>query len=92
MKKELKLNKNKEFFTVKDVANMLGVSRITIFNRIKKQEIKAEKIGRNYAIRKKDINHIILDGLSDKVKNEIERGVKRVIEEYGDVLKKLGKE
>ena len=92
MKKELKLNKNKEFFTVKELADMLGVSRITIFNRIKKGEIKAEKIGRNFAIKRNDINHFILDGLTDKVQDEIEKGVKKVIEQYGDVLKKLGKE
>jgi len=92
MKKELELNKNKEFFTVKEVADMLNVSRITIFNRIKKEEIIAEKIGRNYAIRNKDINYLLTNDLSDKEKIEIESGVKRVIEEYGDVLKKLGKE
>jgi excisionase family DNA binding protein len=88
----MKLNKNKEFYSVKELADLLHFSRITIFNRIKKGEIKAEKIGRNYVIKKGDISDFVLDGLTDKVKGEIEKGVKKVIGEYGDVLKKLGKE
>ncbi len=92
MIKNKQLNMNKDFYSVKELADLLHLSRITIFNRIKNGKIEAEKVGRNYIIKKKDVDLIILDGLTDKVKSEIEKGVKRVIAEYGDVLKKLGKE
>jgi excisionase family DNA binding protein len=88
----MEFNKNKEFYSVKELADLLQLSRVTIFKRIKKGEIKAEKIGRNFVIQKKDINDLILDGLTEGVKKEIEKGVRKVIAEYGDVLKKLGKE
>ena len=39
-------NKNKKYYTVKELADILGISRVAVFNKIKKGEIKAEKAGR----------------------------------------------
>jgi len=86
-------NKNsKNYYTVKELAGVLNISRIAVFNKIKKGQLKAEKIGRNYIIYKKDIPEIIGEDLTDKLKQEIEKGVKKVIREYGDALKMLGHE
>ncbi|MCL5010997.1 MAG: helix-turn-helix domain-containing protein [Patescibacteria group bacterium] len=49
---------SKEFYTTKELAELLGVSRIAVFNRIKKGDIKAQKMGRNFVIFKKDIGDI----------------------------------
>lgn len=87
-----KINKNKDFLTVMELAKMLSVSRITIFNRIKSGQIKAIKAGRNYIIYKKDVADLISDELTNQAKKEIDKAVTRVIVEYGDVLKKLGEE
>lgn len=46
---------SKEFYTTKELAELLGVSRVAVFNRIKKGDIKAKKMGRNFVIFKKDI-------------------------------------
>jgi len=46
---------SKEFYTTKELAELLGISRIAVFNRIKKGDIKAQKMGRNFIIFKKDI-------------------------------------
>lgn len=46
---------SKEFYTTKELAELLGISRIAVFNRIKKGNIKAQKMGRNFIIFKKDI-------------------------------------
>lgn len=86
------MNKKKKYFTVKELADMLGVSRIAVFNRIKKGQIPAEKIGRNFVIFKKKIPEILGKELSDKTKKEIDRGVKKVIKDYSETLKLLGKE
>lgn len=88
----MKIPNNKQYLSVKELADVLQVSRITIFNRIKNGQIKAEKIGRNYIISKDDLKEIIQGELSDKLKKEIEKGVKKVVEEYGETLKLLGKE
>ena len=48
----------KEFYTTKELAKLMGISRVAIFNRIKKGNIKAQKIGRNFVILKKDIGDV----------------------------------
>jgi len=49
---------SKEFYTTKELADLLGVSRVAVFNRIKKGDIKAQKMGRNFVIFKKDIGDL----------------------------------
>ena len=46
---------SKEFFTTSELAKKLGISRIAVFKKIKNSVIKAQKIGRNFVIYKKDI-------------------------------------
>ena len=45
----------KEYISIPELARQMNVSRITVFNKVKKGEIKAKKIGRNYVICKKDL-------------------------------------
>lgn len=82
--------KNKEFLTTSELAKLLGVSRIAVFKRIKKGEIKAERIGRNFVIRKKDLGIILGKSLSKKNKLEIEKAVKKLVKEYKEALVLLG--
>ncbi len=49
---------SKEFYTTKELAELLGISRVAVFNRIKNGGIKARKMGRNFVIFKKDIGDI----------------------------------
>jgi len=48
----------KDFYTTAEFAKLLGVSRIAVFNKIKKGEVKAQKMGRNFVILKKDVQEI----------------------------------
>lgn len=82
----------KDYFTVKELADLLRVSRITVFNRIKSGKIKAKKIGRNYIIYQKDLMDLSTNQLTENDKQNIEIGVKKVLKEYGDTIKMLGKE
>jgi len=82
----------KTHYSVKELADLLKISRIAVFNKIKKNQIKAEKVGRNYIIQKKDIEDFVSVELTDSVKKQIESGVTEVIKQYGEVLKKLGEE
>jgi len=84
--------KSKKYLTIPEVAKLLGVSRIAIYNKVKKGKIKATKIGRNYAISKKYIYNILKDSLDETKKKEITDAVKRTVDEYGEVLKLLGRE
>ena len=85
------MEKNK-YITIPQLAEILGISRIAVFNKVKKGEIKAIKIGRNYAIPKKIIANIMGKALNNEEKREIERAVKKTVREYGEVLKRLGRE
>ncbi|MFH1012123.1 MAG: helix-turn-helix domain-containing protein [Candidatus Peregrinibacteria bacterium] len=79
-----------EFLSTAEAAKILGVSRVTLFNRIKSGEIKAMKVGRNYIIAREEIMDLSKKGeLSDKKKTEIDKGVDRVWKEYGETLKLL---
>lgn len=91
-KKLIRVNRNKDIFSVQELAVILGISRIAVFKRIQKGQIKAQKVGRNYIIHRKDIRDLVSDGLTATVKKEIDRGVGRVIREYGQTLQWLAKE
>jgi len=91
-------NKDKKatHVSVAELAKMLGVSRITVFNKIKNGQIPAEKIGRSYAISIENVNEIISGFssgiLTENKKEEIKKAVEKVVKEYGETLKLLGKE
>ena len=55
----LDMKKVKQFFTVQDVAKMLGISRQAIDKRIKVRKIPTETYGRTRLITKLDINGLI---------------------------------
>ena len=63
-------NKGKKaiFISVAELAKMLGVSRIAVFNKIKKGQIPAEKIGRSYAISMEHVDEIINNKSSNVLK------------------------
>jgi excisionase family DNA binding protein len=89
-------NNEKKYVSVAELAKLLGISRIAVFKRIKKGQIPAEKIGRSYAISMADVNQIIKGTspqvLTEEKKQEISKAVEKVVKEYGQTLKLLGKE
>lgn len=48
----------KKFYTTTELAKILKISRVAVFNKIKRGEIKAQKIGRNFVIFKEDLDNI----------------------------------
>jgi excisionase family DNA binding protein len=84
--------KEQEFYSVVEVAGLLGLSRISVFKKIKKGEIKAIRIGRSYAVPAASLAHILGRTLGETEKKDIEAAVKRAVAEYGEVLEKLGRE
>jgi excisionase family DNA binding protein len=86
----MKYMENKDYYPASDLARILGISRIAVFKKIKKGEIKAVKIGRNFAIPKKEMMTILGDNLTDKQKKVIDSALKKTTAEYSEVLKLLG--
>ncbi len=81
-----------KYITIPQLAKMLGISRIAVYKKVKSGQIKATRIGKNYVISDKDITHILGGKLSDKDKKRIDAVVQKVIDEYGELLRMLGKE
>lgn len=48
--------KEKDYYTITELAKIFGISRVSIFKRVKQGSIKGQKIGYNFIIFKKDIN------------------------------------
>jgi len=84
--------KNEKYITIPELANILGISRIAVYKKVKKGQIKAVKIGRNFAIPKRYLSNILGKSLNEDDKNKINRAIKRTVKEYGEVLKRLGRE
>lgn len=81
---------NKEFISISQCAKFLGLSRVAVYKRIKKGQIKAIRIGRSYAIPSKYVNDIIGKTLTEQNKKIIDEAVEKTFKEYGEVLKRLG--
>ncbi|MBL8031199.1 MAG: helix-turn-helix domain-containing protein [Candidatus Doudnabacteria bacterium] len=82
----------KTYLSVKELADILKISRIAVFKKIKNGQIKAERVGRNYAIPKAHVEGLIQTTFHSKLNEEIKTSVERVLKEYGETLKLLGKE
>ncbi len=82
----------KQYYSVPEVAELLNISRVAVFNRIKKGQIKAEKIGRNYAVHYNELPIISGEELDEETKKKISQGVSQTVKEYGEALEMLGKE
>ena len=85
------INTNKKYISTIELAKLLGISRIAVFKKIQKGDIKAKKDGRNYVI-----NIANVPGLNDKLtasnKKMLSRAVSRTIQDYGETLRLLAKE
>ena len=51
---DIKIEKN--FYTVSELAKLLGISRISVFKRVRQGSIRGQKLGRNFIVLKKDID------------------------------------
>jgi excisionase family DNA binding protein len=81
-----------KYITIPELAKLLGVSRIAIYNRVKKGQIPAAKIGRTYVITDQTIADILGKQVTGRGKKRIDAAFHKTVQEYGEVLKQLAKE
>ncbi|MEK7535878.1 MAG: helix-turn-helix domain-containing protein [Patescibacteria group bacterium] len=86
------MNMGERLYSTVEVAKALGISRIAVFQKIQSGEIKATKAGRNYVVEAEQLLELLGDTLGENRKREIELAVDRTMSEYGEALRKLGKE
>jgi len=80
------------YLTVPELARILGVSRVTVYNWVKKGTIPAARAGRNYIITDETLNEIFGGSLTVDKKRQIAAAVRRTVQEYGEILKRLSQE
>ena len=87
-------NRHKTFYSTAEAAQLLKVSRVAVFKKIKAGELKADKVGRAYIIKKQDLFDYIQfpSVLTELKKEKIKNVVDRTVNEYGETLKLLGQE
>lgn len=79
-------------YSTSEVANILHLSRVEIFRKIKAGKIKAQKVGRNYVIPFEFIEEILGENIGTHKKEEIEKVIDKALKDYGEAFKKLSKE
>jgi len=84
------------YISIAQLAKMLGVSRIAVYKKVKAGKIKAIRIGRSFAVPKAYLAKVTVDvsgrPLKPVEKKVIEKAVDKTVREYGEVLKRLGRD
>lgn len=86
------INLTKTYYSTSEAAQILNLSRIAIFNRIKKGTLAAEKIGRNYIIHRDQLLKALGKSVGKENKADIEKAVNKAAKQYAETFKLLGKE
>ena len=84
--------KKQEYLTIPQMAKMLGISRIAVYRKVKKGQIKAERIGRSFAIRRDTIGARRDKAIIARDKRRIDAAVRKAFKEYGETFRLLGRE
>ncbi|HOX41536.1 MAG TPA: helix-turn-helix domain-containing protein [bacterium] len=82
---------HKKFVSTSEAGEILGLSRTQVFRLVQSGKIPAIRVGGNYLIKLSDLG-VNLETNISKAEKEVDKAVKRVFKEYGDVIKKLGEE
>jgi excisionase family DNA binding protein len=82
--------KKSRYITVPELAGILGISRVAVYKKVRKGQIKAVRIGRNYAIPRRYLTDILGEALNQKDKKQIDDAIEKTVKDYGEVLRLLG--
>jgi len=80
------------YITIPQLAKLLGVSRVTVYNRVKAGKIPAKKIGHDYVITDQTVADILGKKVSNQSKERIDDAVHRTVREFAQTLKLLSTE
>jgi len=82
----------KEYVTIPELAKIMGISRIAAYRKVKKGQVPAVRIGRNYAVPKDRLVFSLSHKPGEKEKRAIRTAVRKTVADYGETLKLLGRE
>ena len=79
----------KQFLSTIEVGKILNISRVAVLKKVKAGQIKAIRIGRNYAVDVNDLGGILGTELTGKNKKDVKAVVSKTVKEYGETLRLL---
>ncbi len=86
----------RKYLSIAQVAKILRISRVAVYKKVKTGKIPAIKVGKFYAVPRENIvkrvRKVKGHSLSSKEKDNIMLAVTKTVNEYGEVLKRLGAE
>ena len=80
------------YTTIPQLAKMLNLNRVTVFNWVKLGKIKATKVGGTWIIDDPEVSRILEGKLTKKQEQDIKAAVKTAVKEYGELFKRLSRE
>lgn len=81
----------KRLLTVSEVSKKIGLSRMQVIRQIREGKILAQRVGRSYVIPEDGLPGIYRK-ISEAERKRVGEAVHRVLLEYGDVIRRLGRE
>lgn len=82
----------KEYYSTMEAANILRVSRKTVFQWARDGKIEAIKVGKNYIIPRSAILEKLGKTLDADKKADIEKAINKALKDYEKTFRMLGKE
>lgn len=82
---------NDYYISTAEAAKLMGISRVAVFKKIKKGQIEAQKVGRNYIVDKRSLGDLYQD-LSPDDERRVDKAVEKAALQYGETLKRLGRQ
>ncbi len=77
------------YLSTTEVASIIGISRVAVFQRIRRGEIQAFKVGRNYIVDRRSLGPVFQEASQEQIQ-WIEEAVTRVVDTYSELMKGLG--
>ena len=77
-------------YSAQEISDILGISKVSVINKIKTGQIRAHKVGNGYVIDSADV--LFGQNLPENIKFEIENVVKKAVKQYEEAFKLLSKE
>ncbi len=82
----------KNYYSTIETANILKVSRKTVYQWARDGKIEALKVGRNYIIPHSALLERLGKDIGFENKTDIENTINKALKDYGKTFKLLGKE
>ena len=84
-----RVNPKKAYYSAPEVARVLGLSRNAVSKKIKSGAIEAQMVGSQYMITQDEVLRLLGVSLGEVRRKELDVSIRRVVKEYGTVLKRL---